>query len=100
MPADLSWYDKLNQMQYSSRNRFVSESLCSQTEGSYAMIECLKNRLPVFIEYDEAGSIEFIEDALVMRLTEEGYLINIHGEERVLNPDRILRSAVRKEMLM
>ena len=101
MPSDLAWYDKLNQMQHENRPRFSSERLCSKTEGVNSMLECLKNGLPVFIEYSQGDNVEFIEDAYVLRLLEHGrFLINHNGTERVLQSDKILRSAAKKELLL
>ena len=100
MPGDLSWIDRLNQMQYSNRGRFIPETLCSKTEGAGSMLECLKNELPAYIEYNGTDGVEFIEEAQVLKMTENGFLVLVNGIETELNSKRILRSAIRKEMLI
>ncbi len=100
MPTELSWYDKLNQMQYTKRDLFTSEALCSKTEGCQSIIECLKNERPVFIEYDGESGIEFIENATVLEYLGDKVLIRVDGIERALKHERVLRSAETKEMLV
>lgn len=92
---DTSWYDSLDEEEEDAYR--TERECCSNRDG--ILMYCLKNgddRL-CHIEYKGDNKSEFLTDVQVLQLNGEGWKVRIGGEERILEPDRILKSSFYKE---
>lgn len=90
----MGWYKRLED---SNADMFYTEYDCSSTEGLGVILDCLKNRIRCFIEYqtDHNRTIFYDERCLVIKGSYRGDTIDIEcdGCQKTLSASRILRSA-------
>ncbi len=95
MPDGMGLVEKLEK---DSDRSFFSESYCSSL-GQNAMYQSMKGGGPCTIEYMKGKDTEFIENVIVLRENNESFTVEVNGEKRELDRDKIIRSAIYKERL-
>jgi len=89
MPTDISWYESLEKM---TEEAFWPEYYCSSF-GENAMLDCLKNGKPCYIEYQTDNGTVFYTDVTVKKLLADKFLVEVENQELELVSNRILKSS-------
>ncbi|MDD4296229.1 MAG: hypothetical protein PHC69_04635 [Ruminiclostridium sp.] len=98
LPDDAQWYLSLND---ENKISFLSEVMCSVTEGAGCVIDCLKNGKKCFIEYqDEDNSIKIYKNCKVENYYHKTLTILSDNNKLTLKADNILRSSYMIEELI
>ncbi len=98
LPDEVQWYISLEN---DIDNSFLSEKMCSNTEGAGCVLDCLKNQKKCFIEYqEEDGSINIYSDCTVEKYLGATMRILSGCQKIELNLDNILRSSYTIEELI
>ena len=96
MPEEKDLLDRL-EAETSGRS-FYSESYCTSL-GQNALYECMKGAGPCIIEYKTEDGTEFIENVKLLQEKKDTFVVEINGERRELERNKILRSSRFKERL-
>ena len=98
LPDEVQWYTSLEE---ELNNSFLSERMCSDTEGVGCVLDCLKNQKKCFIEYqEEDGSIKIYSDCTIENYLGDTIRILSGGQKIELSLDNILRSSYTIEELI
>lgn len=92
---DVSWYRNLDESENSS---YLTEKECCK-DGDGIVMYCLKGceDRRCNIEYLDGDKSEFLTDVKVIQYSEEGITVCIEGQERILDPDKVIKSSFHKE---
>ena len=96
LPEEEEWFRRLGNM---GDNTFWPEYSCS-SYGSNALIECMKNSIPCYIEYFTEEGSEFFDGVQVKAYYGDTVVVCQNGAERELKVMNILRSAKQAELLV
>lgn len=95
LKKDTVWYKSLDEKEERS---YRTEKECCM-DGDRVIMYCLKGNEDRLcnIEYRDGEESEFLTDVRVLEYSEEGIKINVGGKERVLDPEKVVRSSFHKE---
>lgn len=97
----VEWYRNLNRAETGHEygdECFWPEYYCT-SYGSNAIMECLKNRMPCYIEYKTPNGSEFYKDVIIKQIRDHSVCILYDENEIILDMNNILRSSTHKEYL-
>lgn len=95
MPDEGKWFQELSTL---GDNTFWPEYRCS-SHASNAIIECLKNKFPCYIEYKTDEGTKFFEAVQIKAYYGDIVKIIMDGEECELKMENVVRSATNPEFL-
>ncbi len=97
MPEERGLIDRLEKNE--SERSFYSESECSRI-GQNAIFESLKGAGPCIVEYKTEDGTEFLENVMVVQMKDNSFIVEIDGDRRELDGERIIRSSRKKEQML
>ncbi len=95
MPDDAKLIENLDMELQKS---FQTESYCTSL-GDNAIFESMKGGRPCVVEYKTDNGSEFLEGVEVKQWNNDTYTVMINGQEKILERDKIIRSAMHKERM-
>ncbi len=95
LSTDTVWYKSLDREE---ERAYQTEKECCVTGGDILMY-CLKGNEERLcnIEYKDGKNSEFLTDVKVINYNEDGWRVCVDGKERILKPQRIIKSSFHKE---
>ena len=95
LKKDTTWYKSLDEKEERS---YRTEKECCM-DGDRVIMYCLKGNEDRVcnIEYKDGDKIEFFTDVRVLQYSEDGITVNVGGKERILAPEKVVRSSFHKE---